>query len=369
MLRPVINYVEPYDPGLFPEDLIERYCVKASEIVNLGSNENPYPPPSTVLEEISSALMEVNRYPHPSYRVLKGRLASYVGLDEGYVSVGAGASELLDSVCKAFLDPLDRVVVPIPTYTLYILLAMLREAELRFVDTEDLDFQLDPETLIEAVKDAKLAFIGSPNNPTGATVPLDLLDRLLGEMKGILVLDETYHEFAGISAAGLVEDHGNLIVIRSMSKYFSFAGLRIGYSISRPELAEAFERIRLPFSISRLAVKGALKALEELEYFKETRDRILSERDRLLRELKNFSFLRAYPSHANFILLRVLKKPFERSLTEFLAERGVIVRGLTGLLGLRRGEYIRVTAGKPEENSRFIEVCEEIEGLIQGDPR
>ena len=364
MVRSIIGFVEPYDPGLFPEDLAEGYGLEASEIVNLGSNENPYPPPLPVLEEISSALGEVNRYPHPSYRVLKEGLADYTGFDEGFISVGAGASELLDNVCKLFLDPLDKVVVPVPTYTLYMLLAMLREAELNFIETEDSAFQLDLETLVEASKDAKLTFMGSPNNPTGGVVPQDLLGELLGEVEGIIVLDETYHEFSGSSAAGLVEDHDNLIVIRSMSKYFSLAGLRIGYSISNPKVAEALERIRLPFSISRPAVRGALKALEELEYFRKVRDRILAERDRLLREMGRFSFLKAYPSQANFILLKVLRKPSDASLTELLAEKRIIVRGLEGLPGLR-GEYVRVTVGRPEENSRFIAACEEIEDCLR----
>ncbi|MEM3677079.1 MAG: histidinol-phosphate transaminase [Candidatus Bathyarchaeia archaeon] len=363
MLRSIINFVEPYDPGLFPEDLAEKYGPEVSEIVNLGSNENPYPPPPGVLEEIISALGKINRYPHPSYTALKERLASYVGLDKSYISVGAGASELLDNVCKVFLDPLDRVVVPIPTYTLYILLAMLREAEVHFVETEGSAFQVDLESLLEASRYAKLVFMGSPNNPTGAVVPLDILDKFLGETEGILVLDETYHEFSGISAAKLVEDRSNLIVIRSMSKYFSLAGLRIGYSISNPKVAEALEKIRLPFSISMPAVRGATRALEELEYFREKRERILSERNRLIHELKRFSFLKAYPSHANFVLLKVLEKPFESDLTEFLARKHIIVRGLTGLLGLK-GEYVRVTVGRPEENSRFIEACEEMEELL-----
>ncbi|MGC8961340.1 MAG: histidinol-phosphate transaminase [Candidatus Bathyarchaeia archaeon] len=363
MWRSIINFVEPYDPGLFPEDLEEEYGLEASDVVNLGSNENPYPPPPGVLEEIISALRSANRYPHPSYTTLKESLAGYVGLDESYISVGAGASELLDNVCKVFLDPLDKVVVPIPTYTLYILLAMLREAEVHFVETEDSAFQIDPEILIEASRDSKLVFMGSPNNPTGATVPIDLLDKFLGETESILVLDETYSEFSGVSAAELVKDHFNLIVIRSMSKYFSLAGLRIGYSISNPEVAEALDKIRLPFSISLPAVRGAVRALKELEYFREKKERILSERSRLLRDLKRFSFLKAYPSNANFILLKILEKPFKSNITEFFAERRIIVRGLTGLLGLK-GEYVRVTVGTSEENSKFIEACKDVEGLL-----
>lgn len=364
MLRTIIEYIKPYDPGLFPEDLMERYGIPRSKIINLGSNENPYPPPSTVLEEISSALREINRYPHPSYTTLKEEIADYVGLDKSYISVGAGASELLDNLCKIFLDPLDKVVVPIPTYTLYILLAILREAQVRFIETEGSNFQIDVNTLIEASKGAKITFIGSPNNPTGIAISLELLEELLDGLEGMLVLDETYHEFSGISAAELVKSYEGLIIIRSMSKYFSLAGLRIGYSISNPKVAEAMEKIRLPFSISRPAIKGAIKALEEKEYFHGIRDKIISERRRLFHELKRFNFLKALPSQANFILLKILRKPFDRSLTEFFAEKGIIVRGLTGLLGLN-GEYVRVTVGRPEENSEFIKVCEDLEELVK----
>lgn len=364
MLRAVIRYIEPYDPGLFPEDLTEKYGIPASEVINLGSNENPHPPPPTLLEEISSTLKEINRYPHPSYRTLKEKIADYVDLDESYISVGAGASELLDNICKIFLDPLDKVVVPIPTYMLYILLAMLRETQVRFVETEDSDFQIDAETLIEASKDAKMIFMGSPNNPTGTTISSGLLEILLDSIDGIVVLDETYHEFSDVSAIELVETYNNIVIVRSMSKYFSLAGLRIGYSISNSKVAEAIERIRLPFSISRPAIKGALKALEEKEYFHRIRDKILSERDRLFHELRRFSFIKAFPSQANFILIKVLRKPFDRSLTEFFAERGIIVRGLMGLLGLS-GEYIRVSVGKPKENSAFIKVCGDIEKLVK----
>ena len=363
MLRAVIKFIEPYDPGLFPEDLTRIYGIPPSKIVNLGSNENPYPPPPSVLKEIRSSARSANRYPNPSYKTLKRRVADYVGLDESRVTVGAGAAELLDVVCKILLEPLDKVVMPVPTYTLYVLLAMLRDADVKFFETESAGFRVDARALAEASKGAKLVFIGSPNNPTGASMQAGALKKVLESVDGFVVLDETYHEFSGESAAGLVEEHENLIIIRSMSKYFSMAGLRIGYAISSREVAEAIEKVKLPFSVSKPAAEAAVKALGELPYFNKLKEKILVERDRLFKELARFSFVKAYPSQANFILVKVLKRPFERPLTRFFAEKGVIIRDLTGMIGLR-GEYARVTVGKRSENAAFLKLCEEVERLV-----
>lgn len=362
MLRAVIRFIEPYDPGLFPEDLTRLYGIPPSKIVNLGSNENPYPPPPSVLRAIRRSARSANRYPNPSYKALKERIADYVGLDESRVAVGAGAAELLDVICKIFLEPLDKVVMPVPTYTLYALLAMLRDADVKFFETESAGFRVDAQALAEASRGAKLIFIGSPNNPTGASMPTSSLRKVLESVDGFVVLDETYHEFSGESAASLVEDHENLIIVRSMSKYFSMAGLRVGYAISSREVAEAIEKVKLPFSVSKPAAEAAVKALEELPYFNKLKKRILANRDWLLKGLARFSFVKSYPSQANFILLKVLKRPFEQSLTKFFAERGVIIRDLTGMIGLR-GEYARVTVGKRSENAAFLKLCEEVERL------
>ncbi len=340
-MREVVRIINPYDPGLFPEDL----PIEDSKVIQLGSNENPYDPSDEVKKAYLEALREIRLYPHAGYRKLKEAISEYTGLSVENIAVGCGASELINCVCEALVEELDRVVIPVPSYTLYAIYAMLRNAALHFPFFENYRVRADGVVDLKP----KLTFICSPNNPTGNTVDKKVIEEI-AEGSEYVVVDEAYAEFSGKSCIDLVGEFDNLIVLRSFSKFFGLAGMRVGYALASKDIVEAIEKVRLPFAISYPAMRTAVAAIRSVKYYEEIRDRIVEERERLFSKLKEFDWLEPYPSEANFILVKVHKD----GIVEKLASRGIIVRNVTGLMGLD-GEHVRITVGKPEENDRLIE--------------
>jgi histidinol-phosphate aminotransferase len=357
-IKSVLGLLEPYDPGLFPSDITQRYGIPENKIVNLSSNENPYPPPKRLIRRIAEVLESANRYPNPSYAELKEAISEYVGLPPDHIAVGNGSSDLIDLTCKVILTPLDKVVIPVPTYALYMLTSMIWETSIMYVETEDSQFRLTAKEIKPFLDGAKLIFLGSPNNPTGIGVEKDELSEMLKAKDATFVVDEAYYEFSDKTAVDLIEKHKNLIILRSMSKYFCLAGFRIGYALSNPVLAAGLEKVRLPFNINSLAQNAAVLALQNPEYFRKICEEIIFERDRLTRELERIG-LRSFPSEANFLMVQLPEGRDVDKFTEELASRGIIVRSLNKLLGLPQ-DYFRVTVGTKSENRRFIRACKTI---------
>ncbi len=233
---------------------------------------------------------------------------------------------------------------------------MMWETNINYVTTEENDFAVRADELKPFMEEAKLVFLGSPNNPTGICISDRELVEMLDATSAFILLDEAYCEFSGKTAMGLLREHDNLIIVRSMSKFFCLAGLRIGYALSNPRIVEDLEKARLPFTINSLAESAAVGALRNLHYFRRIGMLIVSERIRLSEELLEIG-LRPFPSEANFIMVGLPEGVDADRFTEGLASRGVIVRSLKGLAGLA-GEFFRVTVGTREENKVFIEACE-----------
>ena len=352
MIRGAVRLINPYSAGKSPCVIAKKYGLKESDVLQLGSNENPYPPSEEVKKEYERAIAKINRYPNPDYSDLKNSLAEYIGTDVEQIAVSNGASELLRTVCDMVIDTMDPVAIPVPSYTLYAIFAMLRDASISFVEFPR--YEVKAHKIIE--KRAKLTFLCSPNNPTGNTVQRNEIKKMLKSSDGLVVVDEAYSEFSGKTVVDLVEKFDNLVVIRSFSKFFGLAGLRLGYAVGNSELIEAFEKVRLPFSISNVAYRTAIAALRSIEYYMEVRNKIIQERRRLFKRLKKFSFLEPYPTEANFILVRIKK---EKDICGELERRGIIIRNVTGLL--LSGLHARITVGIKEENDRLLAVLEEID--------
>ncbi len=346
MIRKVIDYIHTYDAGIFPEDL------EKAQIINLGSNENPFPLPRNVVEAICRSAENVNRYPNPKYEKLKERIAEYCGVNRKNISIGNGASDVLENACKISLEPLDKVVMKVPTYSMYIFLGMLRDADVFFVKSY--------EDLVEESKNSKLTFICSPNNPTGETFPKKVFEEIMESTNGIVVVDEAYYEFCKETFLDYINDYKNLIIVRSFSKFFGLAGLRIGYAVASKKVIEALEKVRLPFNVNSLGVEAAMEALKSIEYFERVRDYIVRERERLIKEINKISGFKAFESKANFILVKAWK-----NVSEELAKKGIIVRDVSDVVGLE-GNYLRITVGKREENDALIKELRCMGNLNEG---
>lgn len=357
MHRPALDYIEPYDPGMFPEDASETYGIPREAIVDLASNENPYPPPRPVVEAIACAALRANRYPDPMYRDLKEGLSWYLGQPVENIAVGNGCTEIIDMVCKVFLDPLDKIAVTSPSYSMYALFGMLRDARIVTIETKEPDFRIDSGAILSQASDATITFLCSPNNPTGGSVDGDELDRIIEGTEGLVVLDESYAEFSARSAIPKVHQNANLIVARSMSKFFSMAGMRVGYAVASPSIIDDLEKVRLPFGISSVAEAAAVAALSCLPDYERMRDEVLRERSELMEQLSVMDWMRPYPSEANFMMARV--PPRIPDLAKRLCRAGILVRDLRGVPGLEH-HCVRITIGTREENRRLVDTLREI---------
>ena len=362
MFRGVLEILESYRAGRNAEEISERYGVPQDKILNLGSNEFPYPPPKTVQAAIQDEISKVNRYPDPLSRELKEKLCEYVGLSKTNISVGNGASEVLDTICKITLNPLDKVVIPVPTYSMFIFLSMLRDASLEFVDTERSKFEVRVGDVIKASEDAKLLFLCSPNNPTGKVIKREDIIKIIENTRAIVVVDEAYYEFSKETVAHEIERFDNLIVVRSMSKFFGLAGLRLGYALAGQDIIKLLEKARLPFNVNRIAQRAAVEALDEQNWFEKITGEISQERESVIEKINRIKGFKALPSRTNFLLVKLPDKMRAQDIVEELFRKGIIVRDVTGIHGLTglKCDHIRITIGRREENRRLISALQEI---------
>jgi histidinol-phosphate aminotransferase len=324
-------------------------------VVKLASNENPLGAPERAVEAIRGAAAEVNLYPEPFADELRHALSEYVSLPEECILVGNGSDDVMEQCAKAFLSTGDSAVITPPTFSYYrILITMYgsRCVEVPLIEGES-EYSFNEEMLLSAASGAKLLFLCSPNNPTGNLIRESLLREVL-EGGAVVVLDEAYAEFAERSFAPLVKHYENLIVLRTFSKAFGLAGVRVGYCLASEEVISYLARVRQPFSVSLIAQVAARAALEDREFLRRSVVLVKEGREYLIKELKKLSGVKPFASHANFVLFRTEGE----GIAEELLKRGIIVRGCEPF-GLD-ARYTRVSVGLPEENRRFIAALREV---------
>lgn len=353
MLKGVLEILQPYEADKTVEEIFERYKIPKDSIVKLGSNENPYPPPKSVLAAIAAEAKNINRYPEPGYRELKESLSQYTNLPSENISVGSGASEILSTVSKITLSALDKVAIPVPSYGMYIFFSMIHEANIDLFATKEPCFKLSAEEFIEHAKDAKLVFLSSPNNPTGRTIEREEILKIVENTRGIVAVDEAYYEFSGKTVADRIGEYDNLIVIRSMSKFFGLAGLRVGYALADEKIVKTMEKVRLPFGVSRVAEIATVEALKQVKYFERVREKILKERAVMFKGINRIPGFKALPSEANFLLLRLLENTSGGEFSEMLKRRGIVVRDVSGVTGLKKN-YVRISVGKRADTKKLL---------------
>ncbi len=322
--------------------------------IRLSANENPLGPSLLALERIKEALTRVHRYPDGLRNKLIKALAEWLKVEEGHLVLGNGSNEIVDMVVKAFLREGDEVLVPSPGYAYYRISAKARGGKIKEVP---LDFpKIDLSRVVSSINEkTKIVFLDNPNNPTGTIFThnefLEFLQKVREDV--VIVLDCAYAEFVEekdyLNPGALLEIDRPILILRTFSKFFGLAGLRIGYGIARKELVGILERVRQPFNVSILSLAGAIGALEDLEFQKRTRELILEGRRFLEEGLKELG-IEYIPSQANFILVRVGEK--KGDLLKILEGERIVVRDMSGY---SLPEYIRVTVGKPEENWRLLE--------------
>ncbi len=356
-LRKSVYSVQPYIPGKTIEEVRTQYGL--TDVIKLGSNENPYGPFPAALEAMQRELVTLNTYPDNSFLEIKKLIAARFGLDPGFVSISHGAGGMLETLAKTFLDDGDEAILSSATYGLYREITMLmggRPVEVPLAD----GYRVDLDGMLAAVTGrTKLIWLCNPNNPTGTVVDRERFLRLLSGLPEHVwvVLDEAYAEFADPSLLPGFDRQTlgrNIIFVRTFSKAFGLAGARIGYAIARPEMIRVIDTVAEPFNANRVGIAGAMAALSgDGDAYRRAREAIIADRGRMRQALTGMGW-ETPPAHANFVFTRT---PFDAAaLSEALLRRGVIVRPCTGW-GFP--ESLRISVGTAEETDRLLHALRE----------
>ena len=358
LVRPHIVKMPAYEPILPFEVLSRQLGRQVDEIIKLDANENPYGPLPAVREALAN-MPFAHIYPDPGSQDLRAALAAHHQVPLDNLLAGAGADELIDLVVRLVISPGDAVINCPPTFGMYTFDSDLQAAQLIAVPRRE-DFSLDVEGIERAVEAyrARLIFIASPNNRDGSLVDRDVIDRLL-ELPLLVVLDEAYVEFAppGSSLLSEAARRSNLIVLRTFSKWAGLAGLRVGYGVFPGRLMPHLWKIKQPYNVSVAASAAAIVSLRHAGELDGVGRRLLAERQRLYHGLQTISYLRPYPSRANFILCRVVGRD-AGGLKKQLAQAGILVRYFDKP-GLQ--SCIRISVGKPEHTDALLENLRSLE--------
>jgi histidinol-phosphate aminotransferase len=341
--------LRPYEPGKPVEELERELGIAGS--IKIASNENPLGPSPKAMAAVHEVVAGVHRYPDGANFELRARLAERLGIEGEQLVFGCGADEILELLAKCFLSPGDEVVYAWPSFAMYPIVAKGMGAETVAVPL-DSELVHDLPTMAEAVGErTKIVLVCNPNNPTGTSVGAEAFDRFAAALPEdvVLAVDEAYFEYARRpefpDSLAWVRRRPGTVVLRTFSKVFGLAGLRIGYGIADPELAGYLERARHPFNVNRLAEVAAVAALDDREHVERSLQINAQGIEYLSQELAKLG-IEVWPSDANFILARAGADCYQRLLPE-----GVIVRPLRGF-GL--DEHVRITVGLPEENERVV---------------
>jgi histidinol-phosphate aminotransferase len=345
-LRKNVEAMAGYTPGEQP--------AADERVVKLNTNENPYPPSPRVLESLRAIDgSRLRRYPDPMANRVRDIVARMYGVGRDNVLCGNGSDELLTLVMRALVGERERLVYPTPTYSLYPVLAQIQGAEAVEVPTAE-DFTLAVGGLARAKGRAMI--ICNPNAPTGVFTAVPTIGLLAERFGGVVVVDEAYVDFASDHAMSLATSRPNVLVLRTLSKSYSLAGLRFGYAVGPAELIKGLEKVKDSYNVDAVSIELAAAALQDQPWMRANVEKVRAERTRVAERLRVAGF-DVTPSEANFILARV---PCETGQWWYdgLKARGILVRWWDLP---RLGDRLRITIGTPEENDALLAAIERMQ--------
>ncbi len=359
LATPGVRKITPYQPGRPVEEVAAEFGIVKP--VKLASNENPLGP-SPLAMKAMQVVHDLARYPDGNGAALKQKIAARHDLDVNCITLGNGSNDILEFVCRAFVNPGDEVIFSRHAFAVYPLATLAVGG--KPVETPALNWGNDLEAMLQAVTDrSKVIFIANPNNPTGTWLMSADLKAFLAEVPEhvIVVIDEAYAEYVTEESfpgypdcTQWLADFPNLLVTRTFSKIFGLAGLRVGYSVSSPELADYLNRVRQPFNVNSLALAAAEAALDDDSHIRQSREMNQSGMAYLMDacQSRGLSYI---PSAGNFLAID-FSRPAQ-ALFEAMMQQGIIVRPVANY-GMPN--FLRVTVGTDDENRRFIEVMDSV---------
>lgn len=328
------------------------YNPKLNGEIRLDTNTNVLGSNPAAEKYLAENRWDLNGYPNTYSNGLREALGELYGLDKDNFIAGNGSDEMLDVTFKTFTNWGDNSVVPVPSYTLYDYFVEMNGGKAHEVDLTE-DFQLDVDEIVK--QDAKVAIMPSPNNPTGNCFRQKDIEEILSRFNGIVVVDEAYAEYADDAMIRRVDEFDNLVVLRTFSKAYAMAALRVGYAAANRKLADMMMRVKIPYSLNMVSEGAAIAAVKDQDFIRRSVEMVREQRPKLDAGLRKLGF-ETFPSDSNFILARA---PIDhKELVQGLKERGVLIRDFGAK---RRTENcVRTTGGTADLNAILLEKAEEV---------
>ena len=326
--------------------------------VKMDAMENPFALPPLLREKLSEAMKNIplNRYPEPGAPIIRKKFARHYGVDANMIMIGNGSDELIQTLCSAFINSSSTVIVPLPTFVMYRIIAVNTGHKIIEVPLDDM-YELDLDAVLAQItrNSPVLIFLSYPNNPTGNCFSIEKIITIIEKSPGIVIVDEAYGNFSGQTLLPLLKRYDNLVILKTLSKV-GLAGIRIGFLIGSPSLIYELDKIRLPYNINTLSQVAAGFYLDHLDIFTGQIQDIVQRREELLSALRKINGIKPYPSQANFIFFSC---DFDTdSVYKDLVKEGVLIKNLNSPGMLRN--CMRVTVGTQDENNEFLKALKKV---------
>jgi threonine-phosphate decarboxylase len=364
LVKESLRTVSPYFHGGNVWELSEKHKIPVDQIIDFSISTNPLGAPEKAVESIRQHLNLIHHYPDPDHEWLLEALAKSAGVAPNNVVVGNGSTELIYLFNEVFLEDGYEAVIPVPTFSEYKAAIERFGGNMVFIICDSANnFRLNLEELEKSItKKTRIIFLCNPNSPTGWLYEKADILRIIkfaADENVLVFVDEDYIDFVDdskrYSMADYVNEYNNLFVLRSLTKFFGLAGVRIGFGVGSPELVNVLTRVIMPWSVNSLAMFAAAEAVKDTEFIKKSRLLISNSKKQMLEMFKTIPWLKVYPSETNFLLIEIIRKDLTSTqLAEALAKKGLLIRDCEDFDGLNN-RFFRVTVRKPEENRKLVE--------------
>lgn len=364
LVKESIRNLSPYFHGGNVWEISEKYKIPLDQLIDFSISTNPLGTPKKALEKIRENLNLIHHYPDPDHGWLLEALSTSVGVEPDNVVVGNGSTELIYLFAEIFLESGFEAVIPVPTFNEYKAAIERFDGNIVFIKCDPAkNFRLNFRELERSIsKKTRMIFLCNPNSPTGFLYEKDDVLRIIefaAEKNVFVFLDEDYIDFVEdskrYSMAEYVSDYDNLFVLRSLTKFYCLAGVRIGFGLASPEIVKILKRAKMPWSVNSLAMFAAVEAVKDEDFTKKSRLFLSNSKRQMLEMFQSIPWLKVYPSDTNFLLVEIIQGDLTSTqLREGLAKRGLLIRDCKDFDGLNN-RFFRVTVRRPEENKKLLE--------------
>ncbi len=369
LMKPHIRRLNPCVHGGDVWKISEKYHIPLEQVIDFSVPLNPLGAPKKALQSIRDHLGLINNYPDPGHEWLIETFANYAGVKSPNIIVGSGSTELIYLFVEVFLNKQNNAVIPIPVFNEYKKAALKVGSNPFFVKCDSSDnFRLDFEKLEKAIsKKTRILFLCNPNSPTGNLYEKEDILRIVksaAEKNVLVFLDEDFVEFIDdakrYSMAEYVTRYNNLFILRSLTKFFGLAGIRMGFGIASVDIINALKRAKMPWTVNTLAMFAAEAAIKDEEFIKRSRILISRGKKQMQKMFQGIPWLKVYPSETNFFLVEITRDDLNSTdLRERLEKEGMLIRDCCDFDGLSN-KFFRVTVNKPENNKKLFEYLKSI---------